>query len=219
MVIALKMASSKADLEAIRSDFNAYILSNSFGAKYGQAAFSMDPALVGKNHVETALRLRTFLQTSRDKALAPHGPRFFVTADDWIARCGPGVPGLIPAELGGGSRSGFNLEADVTCTQSFADQEELYLRAVHSTSDAATEPTLPSRLWFRRVLQALIRSESGHQADIYTECTIGGSAARQSEVAVGGCASSASMPAAHTVMPAARAAGGAVLASNLQKPI
>ena len=75
-MIALKMASSKADLEAIGSDFNAYILSNSFGAKNGQAAFSMDPALVGKNHVETALRLRTFLQTSRDKALAPLGPKF-----------------------------------------------------------------------------------------------------------------------------------------------
>ena len=176
MVIALLMSSSKAELDAISSDYNSYIVSKSFGAKYGDPSFAMEAPLIAKNNVETALRLMHQLGTSRSKKLGPLAPKFYVTSEDWVAKCSAGVPDLIPTELVGGSRCGFKLQPGVTCTQQFYDQEEQFQRAVHSTSITATEATLPSLFWFRGSLQALLRSESGHQADIYTECTIGGSA-------------------------------------------
>ena len=170
------MSSSKAELDAISSDYNSYIVSKSFGAKYGDPSFAMEAPLIAKNNVETALRLMHQLGTSRSKKLGPLAPKFYVTSEDWVAKCSAGVPDLIPTELVGGSRCGFKLQPGVTCTQQFYDQEEQFQRAVHSTSITATEATLPSLFWFRGSLQALLRSESGHQADIYTECTIGGSA-------------------------------------------
>ena len=171
-----KMASTSVPKE-ISSDYNEFIRKHSFGAKYGDSQFCMDTALIAKNDIETALRLRIALGTTKDRALNKLEPRFYVDGDAWVQRCAAGVPGLIPSELGGGSRSQFVLKEGVTCTPQFLEKELLFQRVVHTTSTAATDATLPSMLWFRSALQALIGSEGGHQADIYAECNIGGSAA------------------------------------------